>query len=140
LNLGHRKLNEGRCKGSNPLGVAVIIMIKYPKSQRMEAKVMQTQEPMQPNSLQETSLREQLRQEIESLPHELISEVLNFLLFTKAKLVKHQETSTIGSESPEQSYRPASGESLTDYQGGWAGDDMDCLYCTSTQSDSSFFG
>jgi hypothetical protein len=96
---------------------------------------MQTHEPIKHDRFQETAFREQLIQEIELLPDELVSEVLNFLLFTKARSIKHPEISTLTSGSPEQSdvasdlpYRPASGESLADYEGGWAGDDFEaCL-------------
>ncbi|NES20557.1 MAG: hypothetical protein F6K41_16900 [Symploca sp. SIO3E6] len=48
---------------------------------------MQTQEPVKHNNSQEMSLREQLLQEIECLPNELVSEVLNFLLFVKVRLL-----------------------------------------------------
>ncbi len=107
---------------------------------------MQTQEPTKHDSLQGKAFREQLIQEIKLLPDELVSEVLNFLLFTKARSIKHQETLT--SASPEQSdvasdlpYRPASGESLTDYAGGWAGDDFEaCLQLVhDTRSKVNFF-
>ncbi|NET61759.1 MAG: hypothetical protein F6K47_38250 [Symploca sp. SIO2E6] len=96
---------------------------------------MQTQEPVKHNNTKEMSLREQLLQEVECLPNELVSEVLNFLLFVKMKLLGQQGTLTSVPESPEQSrkdselpYHAASGKSLADYQGGWAGDDFEaCL-------------
>ncbi|NES00307.1 MAG: hypothetical protein F6J86_42080 [Symploca sp. SIO1B1] len=96
---------------------------------------MQTQEPVKHNNYQEMSLREQLLQEVECLPNELVSEVLNFLLFVKVRLLGQQETLKSVPELPEESrqdsdlpYYAASGKSLADYDGGWAGDDFeDCL-------------
>jgi len=96
---------------------------------------MQTQEPVKHNNSQEMSLREQLLQEVECLPNELVSEVLNFLLFVKVRLAGQQGTLTSVPELPEESsqdsdlsYHAASGKSLADYEGGWAGDDFEaCL-------------
>jgi len=96
---------------------------------------MQTQEPVKHNNPKEMSSREQLLQEVDCLPNELISEVLNFVLFVKVRFLGQQSTLTSIPESSEQSgkdtdlpYHKASGKSLADYDGGWAGDDFEaCL-------------
>jgi hypothetical protein len=68
--------------------------------------------------------KDQLRQEIESLPDALVAVTLDFIQFIKNK---HQrELSTIPTEL---SYRPASGRSLLEHAGTWQGDDFeDCLH------------
>ncbi len=66
-----------------------------------------------------TSVREQLQQEIEQAPDEILVRVLELM---------QKLTSTSSSEKSDLPYRPASGKSLVDYQGGWAGDNFeDCL-------------
>ncbi|MBC6422438.1 MAG: hypothetical protein GDA43_15520 [Hormoscilla sp. SP5CHS1] len=72
-----------------------------------------------------TSIREKFRQEIEQTPEEILGVALEFLLFLKSRT----SSESIVKQPPETlPYRPASGKSLVDYQGGWEGDDFEeCL-------------
>ncbi|PZV08816.1 MAG: hypothetical protein DCF22_19595 [Leptolyngbya sp.] len=118
---------------------------------------MQTQEPSTQPISTDLPIREQLIQETEEISDDLLKEVLDFLLFIKARHI-NLPSKPIASEVPfssakyvldnlsniekragddsgeclkpvsTPSYRPASGKSLEDYQGGWAGDDFEeCL-------------
>jgi len=71
------------------------------------------------------SIREKFRREIEQTPEELLGVALEFLIFLKSR----NSSESIVKQSPSTlPYRPASGKSLVDYQGGWEGDDLeDCL-------------
>ncbi len=55
---------------------------------------MQTQDPIQHPPPSKTDLRQQLIQEIQHLPDDLLNEVLDFLLFTKARHLQQQEAQT----------------------------------------------
>jgi hypothetical protein len=67
------------------------------------------------------TIKEQLLQEIESTPDNLLMEILDFIRFLKTK-------PNLETEESQQSYRPASGRSILRYAGKWEGDDLeDCL-------------
>jgi hypothetical protein len=67
------------------------------------------------------TIKEQLLQEIESTPNNLLVEVLDFLRFLKTK-------PNLKTEESQKYYRPASGRSILRYAGKWEGDDLeDCL-------------
>lgn len=73
---------------------------------------MQTHEPTQPHTSKDFFVREQLLQEIERTPDEVLKEVLDFLLFIKARSSQKESTA----------------KSLLKYAGTWQGDDLeDCL-------------
>ena len=83
---------------------------------------------------QEVSVKQQLRQEIEESPDEIVAIALEVLLFLKSR---SSDSSTVKPTAEELEqfnktsglpYRPASGKSLREYEGGWAGDDFEeCL-------------
>ncbi len=61
---------------------------------------MQIQDTRQPTTPGETDLRQQLIHEIQSLPNDLLSEVLDFLLFTKARYLQQQELQSSDQKEP----------------------------------------
>ncbi len=81
--------------------------------------------------------REQLIQEIESMPEDLLAEFLDFADFIKAKRAKQQISSNLQTTLP---YRPASGRSILRHAGTWQGDDFEeCLQMVyDTRSKSRF--
>jgi len=104
----------------------------------MEAKAMQTQQPgTQPVST-ERSIREQLIQEAEGISDELLREVLDFLLFVKARHVD-PSSKPVASEAPFSSARYVL-DNLSKI-GTWEGDDFEeCLQMVKdTRSQVDFF-
>ena len=95
---------------------------------------METQEIIAKPASNPVSVKEQLRQEIEQTPDEILAIALEFLLFLKSRSSDSPTIKPTAEELEQFSqtsglpYRPASGKSLLDYQGGWAGDDFEeCL-------------
>lgn len=71
------------------------------------------------------TLKEQLMQEIESMPEELLAEVLNFASSIQVKREKPQAFAELPAKL---TYRPASGRSILRHAGTWQGDDFEeCL-------------
>lgn len=95
---------------------------------------METQKIITKPEDNQVSVKQQLRQEIEQTPDELVAIALEFLLFLKSR---YSDSSTVKPTAEELEqfnktsglpYRPSSGKSLLEYEGGWAGDDFeDCL-------------
>jgi hypothetical protein len=71
------------------------------------------------------TLKEVLIQEIETMPDDILSELLDFADFIKAKRSKQQALKEIQTPPP---YRRASGHSILRHAGKWQGDDFEeCL-------------
>jgi hypothetical protein len=100
----------------------------------MEERFMETQNPIANPESNPVSVKEQLRQEIEQTPDEILAIALEFMLFLKSRSSDSQIIKPTNEELEQFNktsslpYRPASGKSLLDYQGGWVGDDFEeCL-------------
>jgi hypothetical protein len=88
---------------------------------------METQELNQNQEQTKVSLREQLRQEIDQVSDEILASTLDFILFLKSREAELSNAKKTN-KNPDLPYRPASGKSLVNYQGGWVGDDFEeCL-------------
>lgn len=73
------------------------------------------------------TLKELLIQEIETMPDEILSELLDFADFIKAKHTKQKALTEIQTQT-QSSYRRASGLSILRHAGTWQGDDFEeCL-------------
>jgi hypothetical protein len=71
------------------------------------------------------TLKEQLIQEIQSMPDDLVIEILDFASFIK---YKREQNVTIYDQEKDLPYRPASGNSILKHAGTWQGDDFaECL-------------
>jgi hypothetical protein len=71
------------------------------------------------------TLKERLIQEIDTMPEDLLAEILNFSDFIKAKRAKQKISPDPQEKLP---YRPASGRSILRHAGTWQGDDFEeCL-------------
>ena len=77
-------------------------------------------------------LKEQLIQEIETLPENLLTEVLDFTGFIKAKWEKQQNPQKLEADEPSRKLSPvlrgSKAEDLLKFVGTWQGDDFEeCL-------------
>lgn len=108
---------------------------------------METQKILTSSSANSELIKQQLRQEIEQTPDEILAITLEFLLFLKSR-PSGSSTRKLTAEELAQfneasslPYRPASGKSLLDYQGSWAGDDFEeCLQLVyDTRSQVKFY-
>jgi hypothetical protein len=78
------------------------------------------------------TVKEQLIQEIESIPEELLAEVLDFASFIKAKREKQQTTLEQKTKLPSRRLSPvlkgSKAEDLLKFAGTWQGNDLEeCL-------------
>ncbi|MEA5503455.1 hypothetical protein VB735_10100 [Halotia wernerae UHCC 0503] len=75
------------------------------------------------------TLKEQLIREIESMPEELLAEVLDFAGFIKAKREKQQTPLEHSAELPSRKLSPilrgSKAEDLLKFAGTWQGDDFE---------------
>jgi Protein of unknown function (DUF2281) len=84
------------------------------------------------------TLKERLIQEIESMPEELLEEVLDFASFIKAKQSKKLASLEL---QAKLTYRPASGRSILRHAGTWQGDDLEeCLQMVYDTRSKAKFG
>jgi hypothetical protein len=81
------------------------------------------------------TIKEQLIQEIQSMPDDLVVEVLDFASFIKTK-----RESILTDRVTDLPYRPASGHSILRHIGTWQGDDFEeCLQMVyDTRSKTTF--
>lgn len=93
---------------------------------------METQNPIANSEFNPVSVKEQLRQEIEQTPDEILAIALEFLLFLKSR----------SSDSPSIKPKPSTAASILntlEHIGQWQGDDFDeCLELVHT-SRSKFY-
>jgi hypothetical protein len=90
------------------------------------------------------TLKEQLIQEIESMPEDLLAEFLDFADFIKAKRAKQQNSQKPKAETPSRKLSPilrgSKAEDLLKFAGTWQGDDFEeCLHAVyETRSPAKF--